>query len=91
MWCHRLTRTFFVMLGPTHISNRIKNWSRNRDSSVGVAIGWTTTPALSASCPLCTGDSFPGDNAARAWSWQITSNKCRVQEYRICLNDLVLN
>jgi hypothetical protein len=33
-----------------------------------------------ASYPMGTGCSFPGDKAAGAWSWPLTSTSCRDQE-----------
>jgi hypothetical protein len=34
-----------------------------------------------ATCPVGARDSFPGGEAARAWSWPLTAIWCRVQEY----------
>jgi hypothetical protein len=39
----------------------------------------TGSGALPVSYPMGTRCSFPGDKAARAWSWPLTSIRCRAQ------------
>jgi hypothetical protein len=57
---------------------------RSRGSSPGMVKNFLhvvhTCSVVHPAYPMGTGDYFPGDNAAGAWSWPLTSNQCRGQE-----------
>jgi hypothetical protein len=50
----------------------------------------TSSGVHPSSYPMGTGGSFPRGKATRAWSWPLTSNKCRGQE-NVSLLSVVLN